>query len=309
MSAAEPVQARRDQPVAGGLDAGARFEGGDGSRRLVISGLQASVAGRQVLNGVDLTIEPGEVHAVMGPNGSGKSTLSNVLMGKPGYQVLEGAVTLGGVDVLALPTWQRARLGLFLAPQYPTEVPGVRLAQLLGEALIGQHQAVAPTASLQAEADRVGLGPAIMERAVNVDLSGGERKRSETLQLAVLRPVMAVLDELDSGLDVDGLRAVASRVRQAVDEWGLGVLAITHYRRLLTVLAPDVVHVLVGGRIVRSGGPELAEELERTGYAADTPDAPSPADPADRVDPASPADRASSHHASSHHASGRIADV
>lgn len=254
---------------AGAPAGGARS--GDGSRRLVVSNLRARVAGRQVLDGIDLEIPPGEVHAVMGPNGSGKSTFSNVLMGKPGYEVLGGTVTLDGVDLLALPTWQRARLGLFLAPQYPTEVPGVRLVQVLGEALVGRGRDAPGSTPLQIEADRVGLGPAIMDRAVNVDLSGGERKRSETLQMAVLRPMIAVLDELDSGLDVDGLRAVAARVRQAVDEWGLGVLAITHYRRLLTALRPDVIHVLIGGRIVRRGGPELAEELERTGYGPDTP--------------------------------------
>jgi len=265
MTTADP--GRRDGVAA----ASSRPLDRDGSRRLVISDLRAAVAGRQVLNGIDLDVGPGEVHAVMGPNGSGKSTLSNVLMGKPGYQVLGGTATLDGIDLLSLPTWERARLGLFLAPQYPTEIPGVRLAQVLGEALIGQQKAIPVTGSLQLEADRVGLGAAIMERAVNVDLSGGERKRSETLQLAVLRPSIAILDELDSGLDVDGLRAVARRVHEAVDEWALGVLAITHYRRLLTALQPGAVHVLVGGRIVRSGGPELAEELERTGYAPDTP--------------------------------------
>jgi Fe-S cluster assembly ATP-binding protein len=218
----------------------------------------------------------------MGPNGSGKSTLAHVLMGKPGYQVLGGRVTLDGTDLLALPAWRRARLGLFLAPQYPTEIPGVRLQEMLAEALAGVDQpssagqdrgrreagsgAGSATDRAAVEAGRVGLETKLLERPLNVDLSGGERKRSETLQLAVLRPHIAVLDELDSGLDVDGLRDVAHRIRSAVDEWGLGVLAITHYRRLLTVLQPDVVHVLVGGRIVASGGPDLAEELERTGY-------------------------------------------
>lgn len=239
--------------------------------RLVVRDLRASVAGRQVLAGIDLEVGAGEIHAVMGPNGSGKSTLSNVLMGKPGYEVLGGSVTLDGVDLLALPTWQRARHGLFLAAQYPVEVPGVGLDQALGAALAGMGRPALEAGDLVGEAAKVGLGAVLLERAVNVDLSGGERKRSETLQLAVLRPTMAVLDELDSGLDVDGLRAVARRVREAVDEWGLSVLAITHYRRLLTVLPPDAIHVLVGGRIVRSGGPELSEELERTGYGPDTP--------------------------------------
>jgi Fe-S cluster assembly ATP-binding protein len=242
-----------------------------GGPRLVVRDLRAAVAGREVLAGIDLEVGAGEIHALMGPNGSGKSTLSNVLMGKPGYEVLGGSVTLDGVDLLALPTWQRARHGLFLASQYPVEVPGVGLDQTLGAALSGLGRPALAPGDLTAEAARVGLGVALLERAVNVDLSGGERKRSETLQLAVLRPSVAVLDELDSGLDVDGLRAVARRVRQAVDEWGLSVLAITHYRRLLTELPPDAIHVLVGGRIVRSGGPELSEELERTGYGPDTP--------------------------------------
>ena len=257
---------------------------GTGDHHLVVRGLRAGVTSREVLAGIDLEVSSGEVHAVMGPNGSGKSTLAHVLMGRPGYQVLGGSVTLDGVDLLALPAWRRARLGLFLAPQYPTEIPGVRLQEMLAEALAGalggsdngardrgreEAGSGAGSATDQAaiEAERVGLETRLLDRPLNVDLSGGERKRSETLQLAVLRPHIAVLDELDSGLDVDGLRDVARRIRDAVDEWGLGVLAITHYRRLLTVLAPDVVHVLVGGRIVASGGPELAEELERTGYA------------------------------------------
>jgi Fe-S cluster assembly ATP-binding protein len=257
------------------------------AHELVVRGLRAGVTSREVLAGIDLVVRSGEVHAVMGPNGSGKSTLAHVLMGRPGYQVLGGSVTLDGTDLLALPAWGRARLGLFLAPQYPTEIPGVRLQEMLEEALTGTgHESVSgsgdgsATARAAVEAVRVGLETKLLDRPVNVDLSGGERKRSETLQLAVLRPHIAVLDELDSGLDVDGLRDVAHRVRAGVDEWGLGVLAITHYRRLLTVLRPDVVHVLVGGRIVASGGPELAEELERTGYAHYAPAGAAPSDPA-----------------------------
>ena len=236
---------------------------------LQIRGLRAGTGGHEVLSGVDLDVKSGEVHAVMGPNGSGKSTLAHVLMGKPGYRVLGGTVTLDGEDLLSLPSWRRARLGLFLAPQYPTEVPGVGLREALAEALVGRDPAVAEErgAAVLSEASRLGLETRLLERPLNVDLSGGERKRSETLQLAVLRPTIAVLDEIDSGIDVDGLRAVGARVRDAVDEWGLGVLAITHYRRLLAVLTPDAVHVLVRGRIVATGGPDLAVELERTGYA------------------------------------------
>jgi Fe-S cluster assembly ATP-binding protein len=242
-----------------------------GTHELVVSGLEVAIGGRQVLRGIDLTIRSGAIHAVMGPNGSGKSTLAHVLMGRPGADVTAGTVTFDGTDLLALAPWRRARLGLFLAPQYPTEVPGVPLAQALAAAVAGRHADGGPDGLedvAATEATRVGLPVRMLERALNVDLSGGERKRSETLQLGVLRPAIAVLDELDSGLDVDGLRDVARRVAEARHEWQLGVLAITHYRRLLTVLRPDVVHVLVDGRIVASGGPELAEEIDRVGYGA-----------------------------------------
>jgi Fe-S cluster assembly ATP-binding protein len=247
------------------------------THELRISELRAGVPGREVLRGIDLTVGFGEVHAVMGPNGSGKSTLAHVIMGRPGYEILGGSVTLDGVELLDLPTWQRARLGLFLAPQYPTEVPGVPLETVLEEAVFALEPSEDGSRPLRSsagaegnarEAARVGLDKAFLGRAVNVDLSGGERKRSEVLQLAVLEPKIAVLDELDSGLDVDGLRALGKRVHEAVGEWGVGVLAITHYRRLLTALQPDRVHVLVDGRIVASGGPELSEELERSGYHA-----------------------------------------
>lgn len=241
------------------------------SHRLVVSGLHVSLGGHQVLRGIDLEVGSGQIHAVMGPNGSGKSTLAHLIMGRPGAEVTAGTVTLDGVDILDLPAWRRARLGLFLAPQYPTEVAGVPLVDALAWAR-PESQASPAEASLAeraaAEALRVGLPLRMLERAVNVDLSGGERKRSETLQLGVLRPTVAILDELDSGLDVDGLRDVARRVAQARREWGLGVLAITHYRRLLNVLRPDFVHVLVDGRLVAHGGPELADEVERNGYAA-----------------------------------------
>lgn len=234
---------------------------------LVISGLRAGVAGKEILQGIDLTVESGEVHALMGPNGSGKSTLSHVLMGRPGYEVLGGSVTLDGVDLLALPTWKRAQAGLYLTMQYPTEVPGVSVAAALQEAFIAMGKdASEVTERMGAEAERIGFEARFLDRPLNVDLSGGERKRNETVQMAVLQPRIAVLDELDSGLDIDALRAVSRRVEDATNE-GLGVLAITHYTRLLHELPPDHVHVLSRGRIVRSGGPELAEELDKTGYA------------------------------------------
>jgi Fe-S cluster assembly ATP-binding protein len=246
---------------------------------LRIEGLRAGVPGREILRGVSLTVASGEVHAVMGPNGSGKSTLAHVLMGRPGYEVLDGTVTLDGIDLLSLPTWQRARAGLFLGMQHPIEVPGVSLVRSLTAARAPVHAgadhgdaADAAVAGigvrLHEEARRIGFDERFLDRPLNVDLSGGERKRNETLQLGVLRPRFAVLDEIDSGLDVDALGAVGRRVQEATSEWGLGVLAITHFRRLLDVLHPDVVHVLSDGRVVATGTSELAELVDRTGYAA-----------------------------------------
>ena len=235
---------------------------------LEIKGLRAGVAGREILKGIDLEVRSGDVHAVMGPNGSGKSTLSHVLMGKPGYEVLAGSVTLDGVDLLSLPTWKRAQAGLFLAMQYPIEVPGVSLMSVLGEAMTAARKPLDGLHDvLVAEAGRIGFDARFLERPLNVDLSGGEKKRNETLQLGVLDPKIAILDEIDSGLDVDALRAVSRRIEEATNERGVGVLAITHYSRLLHELRPDHVHVLVKGHIRKSGGPELAAELERTGYA------------------------------------------
>ena len=241
---------------------------------LCIEDLHAGVAGHEIIKGVTLRVAAGEVHAVMGPNGSGKSTLAHVLMGRPGYEVTGGRVTLDGVDLLGLPTWQRARVGLFVGMQHPIEVPGVTL----GESLAAARPEVPsdePGADdddlaerLVAEARRIGFDARLLERPLNVDLSGGERKRNETVQLGVLRPRFAVLDEIDSGLDVDGLGAVGRRIQAATGEWELGVLAITHFRRLLDVLTPDVVHVLHDGRMVANGGPELAEMVDRGGYTA-----------------------------------------
>ena len=246
---------------------------------LEIRGLRASVAGKEILRGIDLTLRSGEVHAVMGPNGAGKSTLAAVIMGKPGYEVLDGSVTLDGVDVLALPAWQRATVGLHLVMQYPTEVPGVMLDDVLGEALASRgRDSSALGRLLLDEAERIGFEERFLHRPLNVDLSGGEKKRNETLQLAVLRPKFAILDELDSGLDIDALRDCSRRVEDLSNDAGdghepMGVLAITHYSRLLTELKPDHVHILVKGRIVTSGGPELADVLESDGYAAFVPEA------------------------------------
>ena len=235
---------------------------------LTISGLRAGAGGKEILRGIDLSVSSGQVHAVMGPNGSGKSTLAHVVMGRPGYEVLAGQVMLDGVDLLGLPPWQRAQAGLFLAMQYPTEVPGVSLEDALTEALLARGEGGSDVRqSLLVEAGRIGFDERFVSRPLNVDLSGGEMKRNETLQLAVLRPKIAVLDEIDSGLDIDALRTVSRRVEDATRELDLGVLVITHYSRMLLELKPDVVSVLQRGRVVATGGPELAEELERTGYA------------------------------------------
>lgn len=239
---------------------------------LEIRGLHAEVAGKEILRGVDLTVSSGEVHAVMGPNGAGKSTLSAVIMGKPGYKVTAGSVTLDGNDVLALSTWERAIAGLHLVMQYPTEVPGVQVADVLSEALASRGRDTKDMAAIiSREAARINFDEDLVRRAVNVDLSGGEKKRNETMQLAVLKPKIAILDELDSGLDIDALRDCARRVEDATNEDGLGALVITHYVRLLEELKPDRVHILAKGRIVKSGGPELADVLERDGYAAFAP--------------------------------------
>ena len=248
-------------------------------RVLRIEGLSARVGATEILHRIDLEIRPGEVHAVMGPNGSGKSTLSHVLMGRPGYEVTEGSVILDGVDLLGLPTWERARAGLFLALQHPTEVPGVSLESVVTEsARAAGRSTEGVNEILVAEATRIGFDDRFLARPVNVDLSGGEKKRNEALMMGALRPKYAVLDEIDSGLDVDALAAVSRRIQEATDEDDLGVLAITHFSRLLEVLEPDRVHVLARGRIHTSGGPELAEQLEAEGYVGVLGEAGTPVD-------------------------------
>jgi Fe-S cluster assembly ATP-binding protein len=233
---------------------------------LVIEGLRASVEGKEILSGIDLRIASGEVHAIMGPNGSGKSTLSHVIMGRPGYTVLGGSVRLDDVELLTLAPWERAQAGLFLGMQYPTEVDGVSLEAMLEESLVAAGVGAGVAGErLRDEAGSLEVDPAWFARGLNVDMSGGEKKRNETLQLAVLQPRFAILDEIDSGLDVDALRLVSRRV-EAATEQGLGVLAITHYRRLLDELRADVVHVFARGRIQETGGPELVDELEANGY-------------------------------------------
>jgi Fe-S cluster assembly ATP-binding protein len=240
--------------------------GGAAEHVLEVTGLHASAGGKEVLHGIDLTVRSGEVHVIMGPNGSGKSTLAHALMGRPGTEVTAGSIRLDGVELTGLPAWQRAQAGLFLALQHPVEVPGVGLAALLTAA--HADTAAAPLADRMAdEAKAVGLDPRLLVRPLNVDLSGGERKRTEMVQLGVLRPPICVLDEVDSGLDVDALGEVARRLQWATTEWGVGILAITHFNRFLVQLEADLVHVMVDGLIVASGDAALALQLEQTGYA------------------------------------------
>src|SRR6188472_1029243 len=226
---------------------------------LEVRGLHATVEGKEILRGIDLTVRQGEIHALMGPNGSGKSTLSNVIMGRPGYVVTEGTVLLNGEDITALTADQRAKRGLFLAMQYPVEVPGVSVVNFLRTAYTavkgGQTSALAFRKHMKEKMEVLGVEDAMVARYVNQGFSGGEKKRNEILQLAVLEPQIAILDETDSGLDIDSLKTVATGIAQLVGP-DLGILLITHYQRILNYITPDKVHVMMKGRIVKTGGPE-----------------------------------------------------
>lgn len=241
---------------------------------LEIEDLHAGVDGKEIIKGFNLTINPGEIHAIMGPNGAGKSTLSNVLCGKPGYVVTSGHISFKGQDLLKMSAEERAREGLFLSMQSPVEIPGVPVTSFLKHAVnaVRKHHGEAELDTMEfvkmvrEEGKKLGLNADMIKRAVNVGFSGGEKKRLETLQMSILKPVMAILDEADSGLDIDAMRVVANGVN-ALHTKDTGLLVITHYQRLLDYIVPDFVHVYAGGKIVKTGGKELASELEKTGYA------------------------------------------
>jgi Fe-S cluster assembly ATP-binding protein len=242
---------------------------------LTISNLHATVAEQPILNGVTLDVPSGEVHAIMGPNGSGKSTLAYVLAGRPGYEVSEGSASFEGRDLLAMQPHERAAAGLFLGFQYPVEIPGISYLQFLRESLNAQRRSRGE-AELSAgefiklareQAELLGMDAEMLKRPVNVGFSGGEKKRAEMVQMAILSPRFAVLDETDSGLDIDALRIVGEGINRIMRAPDKGVLLITHYERLLEHVRPDRVHVLQAGRITRSGDIELARDLEREGYA------------------------------------------
>ncbi len=247
---------------------------------LDIHNLHVRVGGKEILRGIDLSVNPGEVHAIMGPNGSGKSTLARVLSGHPDYEVTEGAVSFEGRDLLAIGPEERAREGLFMAFQYPVEIPGVNNTYFLKAALnaIRRHRgqeeldAIEFLALLRQKSTLLEIDPGMLTRSVNEGFSGGEKKRNEIFQMAVLEPKLAILDETDSGLDIDALKLVASGVN-AMRSPKRAIVVVTHYQRLLEYIVPDVVHVLSGGRIVKSGGRELALELEDKGYGWIEPEA------------------------------------
>ena len=242
---------------------------------LVVDDLHVAVEGKEILKGLTLTVNAGEVHALMGPNGSGKSTLSFCLMGHPKYQVTQGRILYKGEDLLALPPDERAKRGIFLAFQYPTAIPGVTIANFLRAALRGIRRGDVPVKefrqTVKTQLKALGIPDTFMNRYVNDGFSGGEKKRLEILQMAVLNPSLAVLDETDSGLDIDALKTVAEGIN-AQRSPQRGILLITHYQRLLNYIKPDAVHVMVDGRIARSGGPELALELESKGYQGFRPE-------------------------------------
>ncbi len=236
--------------------------------RLEIRGLKAGIKGKPILQGIDLDVRPGEIHALMGPNGSGKSTLANVLMGHPGYQVTGGAVRLDGEDYLALNTAERAQRGLFLAFQYPVEISGVTVGRFMKRALEVRRGTLNVTAFLRELREAMTfmeIDQDFINRSLNQGFSGGEKKRMEVLQMLMLRPAIAILDETDSGLDIDALKVVARGVNRLRGE-DFGAIIITHYQRILTHIVPDFVHVMYQGRIVASGGGELVEKLEKHGY-------------------------------------------
>ena len=236
-----------------------------------VDGLHVAVDGHEILKGVDLAVAPGEVHALMGPNGSGKSTLANTLLANPDYEVTRGRIHFKGSDITGWPTDVRGKAGLFLAFQYPEEIPGVSVINFLRQALSARKGIDLSVLELRLAImdwmKRLDMDPSFGDRYLNEGFSGGEKKRNEILQMAILEPEFAVLDETDSGLDIDALKTVARGVQEVrADRPELGVLLITHYQRILDYLQPDVVHILVDGRIVESGGSELAERLEREGY-------------------------------------------
>jgi len=241
---------------------------------LEVTDLHASTTdGVEILRGVDLVVHPGEIHALMGPNGSGKSTLASVLLGSPEYEVTAGSVRFRGDEITDWSPDVRGKAGIFLAFQYPLEIAGVSVINFLRQALSARKgldlSVLELRLSIMDWMNRLGMDPSFADRYVNEGFSGGEKKRNESLQMAILEPEMAILDETDSGLDIDALRVVADGVNEVRnDRTGMGVLAITHYQRLLDLLRPDVVHILIDGQIVERGGSEIAERLEREGYEA-----------------------------------------